>query len=58
MQKAKKEKEKAVEKVKAEMRNQIDNVKNENLKAKAEWQREKKKLVNEYEEQMSEQMKD
>jgi hypothetical protein len=36
-QKIKKSSEKAVEKVRAEMRNQLDTVKNELAKAKAEW---------------------
>jgi hypothetical protein len=31
------------DKVRAEMRNQIDNVKNDMAKAKADWEREKKK---------------
>lgn len=30
------------------MRNQIDNVKNDMVKAKAEWEREKKKMVNDH----------
>jgi hypothetical protein len=30
--------------VRAEMRNVVDNVKNEAVKAKADWEREKKKL--------------
>jgi spore coat polysaccharide biosynthesis protein SpsF (cytidylyltransferase family) len=58
VQKSKKDKEKAVEKVRAEMRNQNDSIKNENLKAKAEWQRDRKKLVNDHEEELSSQQKD
>ena len=36
--------EKAVEKVRADLRNQLDNVKNEFVKAKADWARDKKRL--------------
>jgi len=32
------------------MRNQLDTVKNELAKAKAEWQRERKKITNDHEE--------
>lgn len=39
-----------MEKVRAEMRNQLDTVKNELAKAKAEWQRERKKIINDHEE--------
>jgi hypothetical protein len=41
--------DKAVEKVRSDLRNQIDSVKNELAKAKADWQRERKKLVQEHE---------
>ena len=41
--------EKAVEKVRADLRNQLDSVKNELAKAKAEWLREKKRIVMEFE---------
>ena len=51
--KLKREKEravdKAVEKVRADLRNQLDSVKNDLAKAKAEWAREKKRLVMEHE---------
>lgn len=53
MSKNKREKEKAidkaVEKVRADLRNQLDGVKNELAKAKADWTREKKRLQNEHE---------
>jgi len=48
--KSKKSNEKAIEKVRAEMRNQLDTVRNELAKAKAEWQRERKKIMNDHEE--------
>ena len=41
--------DKAVEKVRADLRNQLDGVKNELAKAKADWTREKKRLQNEHE---------
>ena len=41
--------EKAVEKVRSDLRNQLDGVKNELAKAKADWAREKKRLQNEHE---------
>ena len=41
--------EKAVEKVRADLRNQLDGVKNDLAKAKAEWAREKKRLQTEHE---------
>lgn len=56
--KSKKSNEKAVEKVRAEMRNQLDTVRNELAKAKAEWQRERKKIMNEHEEALSAQQRD
>ena len=37
-----------MEKVRSELRNQLDTVKNEMAKAKAEWTREKKRLVMEH----------
>ena len=56
--KSKKSNEKAVEKVRAEMRNQLDTVRNELAKAKAEWQRERKKIMNDHEEALSTQQRD
>ena len=41
--------EKAVEKVRADLRNQLDNVKNEFAKAKADWARDRKRLVADHE---------
>jgi hypothetical protein len=51
--KIKKEKEKALEKVRADSRNQVDSVKNEMARAKAEWARDKKKMGIEYQESLS-----
>jgi len=58
--KAAKEKgiEKAVEKVRVDLRNQIDLSKNEFAKAKAEWQRERKKLVSDHEEALQSQQQE
>lgn len=60
--KLKREKEravdKAVEKVRADLRNQLDSVKNDLAKAKAEWAREKKRLVMEHENQVDEKTKE
>ena len=50
--------DKAVEKVRSDLRNQIDSVKNELAKAKADWQRERKKLVQEHETSIESTQKD
>ena len=47
-QKQKRDIKTAQEKVRAELRNQIDAVKNEMARAKAEWERERKKLILEH----------
>jgi hypothetical protein len=54
-EKASKEKavEKAVEKVRIDLKNQMDGLKNEHAKAKADWQRERKKLLSDHEEATS-----
>jgi len=41
--------EKAVEKVRAELRNQNDEIKNGFAREKAEWQRDRKRLIQEHE---------
>lgn len=50
--------EKAVEKVRADLRNQLDGVKNELAKGKAEWSREKKRMLMEHETTLDERVKE
>ena len=50
--------DKAVEKVRADLRNQLDGVKNELAKGKAEWVREKKRMVMEHETAIDERVKE
>ena len=50
--------EKAVEKVRADLRNQLDNVKNEFAKAKADWARDRKRLVSDHENNLNSQKKE
>ena len=45
--------EKAVEKVRADLRNQLDSVKNEFAKAKADWARDRKRIVSDHESALS-----
>lgn len=60
--KLKREKEravdKAVEKIRSDLRNQLDTVKNDLAKAKAEWVREKKRLVMDHEAVLEERQKE
>ena len=50
--------EKAVEKVRADLRNQLDSVKNDLAKQKAEWTREKKRLIMDHENVLEEKTKE
>lgn len=50
--------EKAVEKIRSDLRNQLDTVKNDLAKAKAEWARDKKRLVMDHENAIEEKQKD
>ena len=52
-QKHKKDVKAAQEKIRAEMNNALDAVKNDMARAKCDWDREKKKLIQEQEDQMS-----
>jgi len=52
-QKHKKDIKAAQEKLRAEMKNQVDAVKNDMARAKCDWDREKKKLIQEHENQMN-----
>ena len=50
--------EKAVEKLRADLRNQLDGVKNDLAKGKAEWAREKKRMLMEHESALEEKVKE
>ena len=52
-QKHKKDIKTAQEKLRAEMKNQVDAAKNDMARAKCDWDREKKKLIQEHESQMN-----
>ena len=52
-QKHKKDVKTAQEKLRAEMNNALDAVKNDMARAKCDWDREKKKLIQEHEDQMN-----
>ena len=50
--------DKAVEKIRSELRNQLDTVKNEMAKAKADWAREKKRLVMDHDSSVDDRQKE